>query len=428
MEQIKAFGEHIRKVHLTLMVLCLGLLVGTTFELQSDMQRAERDLKKILELKDNWNQPWLTEYLLDQISTQYQKLGDPIEQPRRTYTYSVKSNSVPQEMVFLEFTLPTAVVQFGETLDHRQDLQYRGGVLDIGWRIQPLRTLKDVQILWDKLAKSQFLYIPTKVDVEAGPSTSNATFVSVDHEFHRQEDEKHSSFKGAFVEISHHCPDTDPKWSRDRMTYSTVLCSTDEHVNFKAKITWARTSIDLRRAILSYLNVEWQRREYDKAFPDLSNVTKGYATYGLEEAHTVLLNELRRKEETIEIFGARFPREQLSLWGGALILLTQLYFLMHLVSMIHVLEKSLSRGGEVSSNLVPWIGFYDTPLARGITWLSTIVVPAVIVVFLSNPWATGTNSPAKWSGFFIYVGLACLLSFFIHRWIAGLRKIGLAGP
>jgi chromate transport protein ChrA len=95
-----------------------------------------------------------------------------------------------------------------------------------------------------------------------------------------------------------------------------------------------------------------------------------------------------------------------SSWGIPIVLVAQIYFLLHLRSLRQCL------GIDVRTKLAPWIGVYDDHFARAIAVASAFVLPPATVAVVIAPEVTTTP---MWVVALVTSGLLGLISFAILR-------------
>jgi hypothetical protein len=107
------------------------------------------------------------------------------------------------------------------------------------------------------------------------------------------------------------------------------------------------------------------------------------------------------KNESLEIFGLKFPVETASRWGIVLILGIQLYFWVHLYELSPKLKE-----GDPGWN-VAWIGVYQSLPATILFLCSTALLPTLTIVTLGNH-ALKDAGRVVW-GVYVVAGWAALL-------------------
>jgi hypothetical protein len=152
------------------------------------------------------------------------------------------------------------------------------------------------------------------------------------------------------------------------------------------------------------LGNKWWAGPFASAFPSLAEAATAFASIPIEELEAALLAEIHAADDDVEVFGARLPREAIARWGGPLILSFQLYFLLHLRSLIRLFGQQARR------QRVPWIGLYDDSLARWATGFTVVGLPAVVIAVLlwQTSFVDGLGSGFISAGFVV---TSCQLSW-----------------
>jgi hypothetical protein len=117
----------------------------------------------------------------------------------------------------------------------------------------------------------------------------------------------------------------------------------------------------------------WKADSFDIAFPELDKATVGLQDMTLEHLQKRLQAEEDAAKEEFSAFGVKFPVGATAHWGVFLILISQVYLLIHLIEY----ER---RGFPESS--VGWIGLYRNWSARVLTIITMSAVPLLVVIVL----------------------------------------------
>jgi hypothetical protein len=125
----------------------------------------------------------------------------------------------------------------------------------------------------------------------------------------------------------------------------------------------------------------WLTREYrlqiaavgfDTDFAEHNKVTAPYRELSLDRATAVLDAEVQRSGERVQVIGLTLPLRTLSLTATGIIVLVQLYMLLHL-QQIHLLASDTER--------IAWVALYDNVLARVMTILTGALLPAATCIY-----------------------------------------------
>lgn len=119
-----------------------------------------------------------------------------------------------------------------------------------------------------------------------------------------------------------------------------------------------------------------------------------------DETSALLASESAKLDADITIFGLAIPAKVVSRWGGAIVVLAQFYFWLHLRGFAREL-RAVSE-----PTLAPWIGVYDDLLARATTALSAFALPPLVLAAMI--FATETGTIALWLVVLASLGLGLL--------------------
>lgn len=139
---------------------------------------------------------------------------------------------------------------------------------------------------------------------------------------------------------------------------------------------------DAQAAFIRHFGLDWRAGSYALNFPELSAVAESNDDLYFDKVTAFIESKARQSEGEVAIFGFSVPAAMVSSWGVPIVLVAQLYFLLHLRS----LRQSLMMGAR--SELAPWIGVYEDRFARGVAVASAFVLPPVTVVVVVAPEVT----------------------------------------
>jgi hypothetical protein len=134
-------------------------------------------------------------------------------------------------------------------------------------------------------------------------------------------------------------------------------------------------------------NARWRNGKFNEVFPDLARVTTQYESLSLLQVARVLEDERKRAPDMIDVFGARLPTGVVRLWGLPLLVVIQVYLLVHL--------QALARNAVAipEDGLPAWVGLYDGRLARTVTAVSLFILPPMTALILLLGTGPSTESP-----------------------------------
>ncbi|MCH9026337.1 MAG: hypothetical protein IIA05_04360 [Proteobacteria bacterium] len=142
-------------------------------------------------------------------------------------------------------------------------------------------------------------------------------------------------------------------------------------------------SIHGQAALSEFFGVDFERYgSFAEAFRELDGFTSEIGDVRLDSVARVLENERKRTSESFQAFGLKVPAAELYRWGSPLLVVIQLYFLLHLNALTSAVAASERRS-------VPWIGIYNNRLSRTVTVTSAVMLPlAVVVVLQLDGWSS----------------------------------------
>lgn len=148
---------------------------------------------------------------------------------------------------------------------------------------------------------------------------------------------------------------------------------------FRIPVKAKAISIDPQTYLSRHVGQDWIPGSFEKSFPALNSLTQGLRGLPIEQTKT-LLNNVKKQhklaEENIEVASIKIPAQLFSTWGTVIILGLQLYFLLHL----RILRIRISPENEAWN--YPWIALYPDLLSRLTYFVSVILFPTTIIIFL----------------------------------------------
>jgi hypothetical protein len=140
---------------------------------------------------------------------------------------------------------------------------------------------------------------------------------------------------------------------------------------------------DAQNLLLSHARPQWDwlHGSFDTAFRQLDEFTTDYQGFDIDSIEPVLRAEEQRGGESFEVAGIKFPAERTPIWGAIVVLAIQVYLWIHLRQLSPKL-KPKDPGWDVA-----WIGVYTSLSARVVMFLTTVLLPAVVVLGLVMHWS-----------------------------------------
>ena len=140
-------------------------------------------------------------------------------------------------------------------------------------------------------------------------------------------------------------------------------------------------SFDGQSALASQYGLTASAGQFRYSFADLyrSAVTLAGFDTPLEQFAVLLQEDVVRRRGQIQVFGVSVPSLEVLRWSGPVILMIQLYLLLHLRALAARL-----RNGSMAV-LVPWIGLYPDWLSRWVVSTSAFLLPVAVLGLLFIP-------------------------------------------
>jgi hypothetical protein len=158
--------------------------------------------------------------------------------------------------------------------------------------------------------------------------------------------------------------------------------------------------LDLRAVTSRVLGLGWPAEDFATNAPELSEMTRRYSWFPLEQVMAILTEEAERSGERIEVFGARLPARETAFWGCFAIVIVQLYFLIHLLAL-----KTDAAGTLFPAHDHAWVVLYSGRLARAMSFAS-LFAPAAAILWLVSA-KPGNSVPLQ--VFLAFLALSSLL-------------------
>jgi hypothetical protein len=145
---------------------------------------------------------------------------------------------------------------------------------------------------------------------------------------------------------------------------------------------------------------------FDECFRELDQLTEDKREYKLTDIATFLDSEVKGQTREFEVFGIKFPTEDLSRWGIVLILAILAYFCLHLRELSPQIT-STDTGLEVA-----WLGLYSSWYSYGLFWFSVLALPLTSILFLGVSgaklqWSFRAANRWHWSAWVIIPSIVC---------------------
>jgi hypothetical protein len=136
---------------------------------------------------------------------------------------------------------------------------------------------------------------------------------------------------------------------------------------------------------ISESGFDWPNRPFEMAFKELDSITKKYKETHIGIIEEILAEEYARdgdrvqSERKIQVFGADLPAATAREWGGLIIAIIQLYFLLHFRALYHFVRKNSDCTSYIP---IAWIGLYKDKAAHYVFLFVSSLLPFISVILL----------------------------------------------
>ncbi len=401
--------EHLRRVHFSLLVAAFALFSLTFAREPGQAEKATEQLAQIRAALERWSPGWITAALEQAASAQPDRLSSPLPgidcasrcepdavvvrprtpfasgpqaaglRPRvvRAWTALPLPGALRAQLAPGEYDKPFALLGLAlEEVDQRfltpvpRLFRIRIESADI----EAPRSVAAFGALWDALGALPVAYAveqpPRWVRVDAGDSQDASPY------------ERERPLDGSWPEVELALTPLEP-WAvgywKDRT--DDAIEPTHQLVGYTVwgevwvPVEVSRITVRLREAFHRAHGSAWGTGTFAATFPELS-VIAGEPEMTLDEAAALLSAERAKLDSDIAIFGLAIPSRAVSRWGGAIVVLAQFYFWLHLRAFRRTLEAT------ARPTLAPWIGIYPDTLARAATVASALALPPLALTAL----------------------------------------------
>lgn len=404
------FIKHIRNVQFYLLGSCF-VFVATTWTSSQYLIRPA--LKQIQQIEDALN-GWTPEALLAKVNQSLDSLNAPTLQILKT-SFVPKTDVRPelhvrQPDLYNSLTLaslddPTQW-NFGLLFDSRAKkvpavLQKPGNLAEFArfWNelnttvtfVQVLRLTDRVYVSLrpPRIPPSDDIIKGEALTLHSGRVANNRDAIVLDSDFLPGSADVRRRFGIPDEERATHflCANEKPSFVGHLGVTWQVAIAVDQ---FREVFTWQPL-----RSFCDRAHPDWRVVKFDRAFPELVETTSEIDEFRLDQLTQVLQSRLDEDYETLELFGAKFPVAVTLLIGSPLILLLQLYLLLHLGG----LNDRIQSVDDLRGITEPWIGLYRNQYAR---WATFLVIGGV-------PWTAQLCLLVRGFGFLGWISISAMV-------------------
>lgn len=115
---------------------------------------------------------------------------------------------------------------------------------------------------------------------------------------------------------------------------------------------------------------------FERSFSDLLKAARNEMNLPLQDIKDLVHEEAAKSADMFEVFGMKFPANQITTWGTVLVLAVQLYFLIYLRQL-----RGKLRADDLGWD-VPWIGMDESAIGRVALFCTVVLLPCLAVGLL----------------------------------------------
>jgi hypothetical protein len=120
-----------------------------------------------------------------------------------------------------------------------------------------------------------------------------------------------------------------------------------------------------------------RKGNFPTAFPELNDYAQDIGLLDINQAVHDIESLPLSNEQNLSVLGLSIALSQVSTWGALVLLVVQVYFLIHLRELVARIELS-AEGWNVA-----WIGIYDTKLSATVAFMSACLLPVAAACVLA---------------------------------------------
>lgn len=457
---VKDHVEHLRTVHFSLVVVCFGLVVGSFLSRTPDVEEALSQLKKIENVVARWDEDWLRRYVRDSISIDRANLPRH-RLPTRGDTFVAK-HSAYGRLVLFRIWEPWWTIGGPSGNDIGKNAEFTPKARDdsqdfsLHDSVPAPQTLAEFARFWDTLRVLEAfvvnsltengIFLPPnnprnwqlfKLEPWRGQYPRNSLELEVmrmvllrsppgrgKDSFSKGElgvvgQTEAVSRDGGPAVLGQHPADyalmntlEQAEWYLiGREPWGLKFANTGPTV--MVPVTVMKRTVNAQFDFARHHGLAADLGSFSHAFPRLHSTATDYADLRLSKIDTILEGLARRSGDRLELFGTKLPADELGRWGIPIILVLQLYLLVHLNALLSF--ASLVHNAPLPE--IAWIGIYPQGIAQKLTDLSIGVFPVLATVYLLRRSVSFRSwEEAIWSFVLVIsVGSIFFIAWRIHR-------------
>lgn len=392
------FATHLRTVHFTLVLVCTVTIISLHGVSPGNLDRAQEQMRQVSQIKAQWND-WIVRWSYDQVQG-LEKMGiDPGDSgPSAIHVCSEGGRNWDFPLRGSPMTFLISVQDESEQRGFSNAVRKVNGVLHFysstgSWP----NTLKEFKDFWDSATNSHMVVrIVQSIERKVYFLSSGGIDFGV-------EQTPPCSTQTSALELQLRQTDkVCPEWVQQRIEGS-LFCANVPNENrvvaVPVRLHDSRIWEGPRSWLVKHYSLPNSAKGFVQDFRELNEVTSLYMDLPIERVVKILDAEIQRSGERVQMLGLTFSLNVLSQAAAGIIMVVQLYFVLHLKQF-----RLLSSG----MHQIAWVALYSNNYARFVTLLTGVIVPVATCVF-----ATSTQ--------FSYFNEICtLLSILLAIWSAPL--------
>lgn len=368
-------AKHLRTIHFSLFVTCVGLITLTFLQSQNDIEKANQDIRRWREIQDRWNSDWFQNYAKKVVNghlkndTESKIMTRYVEHHYWTHRIALEtrwtvftSKLRPRQRPMMQ-TKPAPMFPIEKTPTFS-----KRDTLVLG---EP-QTLADVIVTWDDFSKPHYAYLLSSLADYAErlqPAVYKGSLVTTTSQ--------PIPVVNIIDSLSNMQKPGGGSWSYRLVpvdsSYYLESAKTKHGIYFRIPANLSRVKLNAQAELRRMAKAEsiWRLGKFDYAFPELYTFTKNITSISLEDIEAVLNNERQRKGKALQLFGFSLPTLFVTRWGMFIILGIQFYFMLHLLTFSRIDTQNEQTW------VIPWIALYTDRQSR-LTFLTTAFLLPVI--------------------------------------------------
>jgi hypothetical protein len=437
---------HLRTVHFVLVLACILVLLSIMVSPSSEVKTAHDQLQKVLSIRANW-ETWTRQFSEEQIhhirqyyptwpDTAVSEFFIPLEESMRARLPQGAAGTRPTFWAITPLYSPIYLYFTVDVPDgpNRHEILSHGYLRDYGLEIIPggleavgpleMNTLEQFRRFWDysnrvqafiitEFSKVIYIVANGQVKTEIGWNIRPRTEMDGPFYLERRGIGQNNKGKTCHLEIEKLFQ------SRGITQFNTFFCAWIPHKDPEEALVLLANGRDqavpenLTDWLAKQYNLSRAKRTFEDQFSALHRVTKDYQELELRKVERVLEAELQRSGDRVEFLGLKFPEWVISIWGAAIIIVTQLYFWLHLRALYSRMTPS-----NPGLNLA-WIGLYPDLWSHIVFLISACILPIGVILY-----GLYLSIQSHWSPLiFILVVLGLIVTYRLFILIWDLTKL-----